>query len=63
MKRSNSQTERITVTKLEDVLNCNNFISSDIKKNDKTVSWDGTIFVYTNVEQKKKIFMDLFPCK
>lgn len=56
MKLSNSTIERIAVTKLNDVLNNSEFLEADIHFNDKTVSWDGEIFLYKNAGKKSSDF-------
>lgn len=48
-----SRTEKLAVNHLEKLLlNCSK-IDSDIKTNDKTVSWDGEIYLYSSESKRK----------
>lgn len=43
-----------SINNLRSVLEKSEYIKTDIKSNDKTPSWDGEIYLYNSVEQKKE---------
>ena len=48
------QIEIMAIIKLEDCLNRSSYLRPDIKKNDKTPSWDGSVWLYNNNNPKRK---------
>lgn len=53
--------EEAATTALKSTLLKCEYLDSYIESNDKTPSWDGTVFVYRNISQKKKDLMGRVP--
>lgn len=53
--------ERKGITALEKVLQCSQFIKPEISKNDKTESWDGSIYLYRDKNWKKENLVGRIP--
>lgn len=53
--------ERKGITALEKVLQCSQFIKPEIDKNDKTESWDGSIYLYRDTNWKKENLVGRIP--
>lgn len=58
---SNKRIEESATTALKDTLLRCRYIDSFIDSNDKTPSWDGSIFVYNSVDQKKSSLLGRVP--
>ena len=53
-RASSKKTEEKAITKINELIDNIKCASSNIQKNDKTISWDGTIDFYSGSIDKKK---------
>lgn len=61
MAISSSSIEKRAVHEVESALLSCGTLAPDLKSNDKTLSWDGFVYVYTSEEQKKKNLIGRVP--
>lgn len=53
-KIPSNKIEDWSINNLRSILEKSEYIKTDIKSNDKTPSWDGEIYLYNSIEQKKE---------
>lgn len=53
--------ERVAINAVEAKINASKFLASYLDSNDKTPSWDGSIFIFSNEQKKKDHFIGRLP--
>lgn len=59
--RDSDTIEFLAIHGLEDILKKDYCLKGDLKKNDKTLTWDGFIEIYTEPHKSKKTFLNKIP--